>query len=153
MNWIIGKSEKIQFHTYLDEIIAPIRDDVRDFNWIIADVEFASWNEGLPVNMDDEYFILSPDKFKELLDAHVQFWWGVILGVSKAFDIVLDETKLPFAEGNGSIWKNGNIQYPDAEIEIVCVDSSYTIVKVKSELLSKKFHDYFPEAVELEKLK
>jgi len=150
MDWIISESEKIQFHTYLDEIIVPIRDDVRGFNWIIADVEFASWNEGLSVNMDEAYFILSSAEFDKLLDANVQFWWGVILGVPEEFDIVLDETKLPFAEGNGIIWRNGNIQYPDAEIEIVCVDSGYTIVKFKNELPSKKFHDYFPEAVELE---
>jgi hypothetical protein len=152
MNWVIGHNGKMQFHTYLDEILAPIRKDIKNFNWIITDVEtYGGHPSNFPINMNDEYFILSPARFDELLDAHVQFWWGVILGVPKAFDIVVDETELPFGEGNELIWKNGNIQYPDAEIEIVCFDSSYTIVKFKTDLLSKKFHDHFPEAVELEK--
>ncbi len=151
MNWVIRYSEKIQGHTYLEEILAPIREDIKDYNWIISDTEFGSWNEELAVNMDEEYFILSATKFDELLDANVQIYWGVILGIPKKFDIVIDEANLPFAEGNGLIWKNGNIQYRDAELEIVCFDSGYTIVKFKSEVLSKKFHDYFPEAVELEK--
>ena len=151
MNWVIRYSKKIQGHTYLEEILAPIREDIKDYNWIIADLDFGDWNEELPINMDEECFILSPAKFDILLNANVQIYWGVILGIPKRFDIVIDEANLPFAEGNGLIWKNGNIQYPDAELEIVCVDSGYTIVKFTNEDLSKKFRDYFPEAVELEK--
>jgi hypothetical protein len=49
------------------------------------------------------------------------------------------------------VWKNGNIQHPNAALEIVCFDSGYTIVKFRDEKLSDKFKAYFDEAIELEK--
>ncbi len=66
-------------------------------------------------------------------------------------EIQLDENNLPYAEGNNLIWKNGNLQYQGAEIEVICVDSGYTIVKFTKEDLSEKFKAYFEEAIELEK--
>ncbi|MEO7214796.1 hypothetical protein [Mucilaginibacter sp.] len=67
-------------------------------------------------------------------------------------EITIDENAIPLAEGNELIWKNGNLQYPDAAIEIICFDSGYTIVKFTDERLSAKFKAYFgDEAIELEK--
>jgi hypothetical protein len=63
----------------------------------------------------------------------------------------VDEEHLPYAESNDIIWKNENIQHPNAQIEIVCFDSGYTIVKFRDEHLSNKFKAYFDEAMELEK--
>ncbi|WP_448702486.1 hypothetical protein ACFGVR_09050 [Mucilaginibacter sp. AW1-3] len=150
MNWVIRYSDKIKFHTHLHEVLAPLREEIKDYNWIITDVETGPYPEGFLINREDECFILSPAQFDQVLNADVQFYWGMILGVPKVFDIVVDNANLPFVEGR-LIWKNGNIQYPEAELEIVCFDSSYTIVKFANEELSKKFHDHFPEAVELEK--
>jgi hypothetical protein len=67
--------------------------------------------------------------------------------------VKLNVNDLPYAEGNAMIWKNGNLQHPDAEIEIVCFDSGYTIVKFTRQDLSDKFKAYFDEAIELEKFK
>ncbi|MEO6522970.1 MAG: hypothetical protein ABIN91_14910 [Mucilaginibacter sp.] len=152
MNWVIRKSNKILYHTHLNEILEPIIDEVKNYNWILADIEHGGSLVELPINMDEEYCILTPDKFDVILKADVQFYWGVILGIPANKNITIDENNIPFAEGNEFIWKNDNIQYPDAEIEIVCFDSGYTIVKFKSEPLSNQFRAYFPEAIELEKL-
>jgi hypothetical protein len=152
MNWVIYKSQQMQFHTYLNEVLASILDDIKEYNWLIADVEFHSDFEGkLPINMEKDYFILSSAQFDILLKAEVQIWWGTVLGIPKIVEIKLDENNLPFVEGNNLIWENGIFQHPDAEIEIDCFDSSFTIVKFKNEALSNKFHQNFPEAIELEK--
>lgn len=66
-------------------------------------------------------------------------------------DIKVDESNLPGADGNSIVWEEGNIQHPDAEIEIVCFDSGYTIVKFRNRLLSDKFKAYFDEAIDLKK--
>lgn len=151
MNWVIRHSEKIKFHTYLNQILEPILDYVEDYNWLIADVEFHSFYEGkLPIDIDQDYFILSPSEFDVLLSADVQIWWGVVLAIPKNIDIKIDKHNLPFAEGNELIWRDGNIQHKDADIEIVAFDSGYTIVKFKDEKVSDKFHAFFPEAIELE---
>ncbi|WP_295650717.1 hypothetical protein [uncultured Mucilaginibacter sp.] len=151
MNWVIRHNEKIKFHTYLNQILEPILDDIRDYNWLLSDLEYVShFPVKLPIDLEQEYFILSPSDFNVLLNAEVQIWWGVVLGISKNIAIEIDKDNLPFAEGNELIWKNGNMQYRDAEIEIVAVDSGYTIVKFKDEKVSDKFHAFFPEAIELE---
>ncbi|WP_040625784.1 hypothetical protein [Mucilaginibacter paludis] len=141
------------YHTHLDQILKPILDDVGHYNWLLADLEYTStFSDKIPVDMDQDYFILAPEEFAELLKADLQIWWGVILGIHPGVEVMVNENNLPFAEGNDQIWMNGNLQYPDAAIEIVCFDSSYTIVKFTDEQLSGKFYTYFPEAIELEKL-
>ena len=152
MNWVIYKSRQMKIHTYLNEVLAPILDDIKGYNWLIADVEFQSTPKGkLPIDMEQEYFVLSPTEFGILLKAEVQILWGVTLGFPKTINVKVNENSLPFVEGNGLLFKTGNFQHPDAQIEIDCFDSSLTIVKFKDEILSNKFHSYFPEATELEK--
>jgi hypothetical protein len=154
MNWIIDKSNKINFHTYLEEILVPLKEDIINYNWILSDLEYGgNYSDETPINMERDYFVLGPEEFNVVLKNHIQFYWGVIIAVPNSFHIQMDETKLPYAEGNNLMWKNGNMQYSDAEIEIICFDSGYTIVKFANENLSNKFKSYFDEAIDLEKFK
>lgn len=152
MNWIIRRSKKLKFHTDLRSLIVPIWDDVKSFNWLISDIEFMSSNP-VPINYDHDYFILSPEEFNVLARADIQIIWGVISAIPATQLIQIDENNLPYAEGNDFIWKDGNIQQQQAVIEIICFDSSYTIIKFKNMDLSTKFKNYFDEAIELEKFK
>ena len=153
MNWVIRKTEKLSCHTDLNGLLKPIYDQINKYNWLLSDLEFNGSDNfaELPVNYEEDYFILSPPEFKRLVDTDIQTIWGVILGIPTGKDINIDENKLPYADGNGVIWEEGNIQHPNAEIEIVCYDSSYTIVKFTDNLLSNKFKAYFDEAIDLKK--
>ena len=152
MNWIIRYSDKMEFHTHLNIVLKPIWNEVKEFNWLISDLEyFPDYAKDLPVNHDQDYFILSPAEFKVLVDLDPQILWAVILGIPKEDLIDVDDDNLPYADGSATVWKNGNIQHPKAVLEIVCFDSGYTIVKFKDEKLSGKFESYFDEAIELEK--
>jgi hypothetical protein len=153
MDWIIRYSKKMRSHTYLNVILAPFEEQIDNYNWVLTELEYNSNTEGLPVDLDTNYFILSPVDFNILLKADIQIWWGVILAIPISHEVKLDIDDLPYAEGNKLIWKNGNLQHPDAEIEIVCFDSGYTIVKFTRQDLSDKFKAYFDEAIELEKFK
>jgi hypothetical protein len=153
MNWIIRNSKKLRWQTDLTELFKPIYKEIENYNWILSDIEYngtSTYND-LPINYDHDYFILSPKQFRKLVDIDIQIYWAIILGVPIDIEIKIDENELPYADGNGLVWKNGNIQYPDASIEIICFDSGYTIVKFKDETLSDTFKEYFDEAIELEK--
>ncbi|MFD0748648.1 hypothetical protein ACFQZS_00750 [Mucilaginibacter calamicampi] len=150
MNWIIRESNKLLSHTHLNGLLKPIYDEVKDWNWLVSDVEYISNTEDLPINFDYDYFILSSIQFQQLVNADPQIIWGVLLGFSDGKLINVDEENLPYSEQNPLIWKNGNIQHPNAMIEIICVDSGYTIVKFRDEDLSNKFKAYFNEALDLE---
>lgn len=151
MNWIIQYTEKLKFHTNLKEILKPILADIKSFNWLISDIEFIS-DKYLPINHEEDFFILSNENFNEILNSETQIIWGVICGFPKNQKIIIDKNSLPYTEGNDSIWEDGNFQVENAVIEINAFDSTYTIIKFKNEILSEKFKLYFDEALPLNEL-
>jgi hypothetical protein len=152
MNWIIHKTKKLRCHTLLAELTKPLQPYLKQYKWVFSDLDFITNHlPYLPINFDQDYFILSADDFQKVADGDVQIIWGVLIAVPENEEIFIDENKWPLVEGNDNIWRNGNMQLKNAEIEIDCFDSSYTIVKFKSEEMSKAFKDYFSEAIELEK--
>lgn len=152
MNWIIRNTNKIEFHTNLKEILKPISTDLDNYNWLLCDLDFIS-DKKLPINFDEDYFILNNEDFQRIVDSQTQIIWGVISAVPKNIDLKIDKDNLPFVEGNDLVWKNSNLQVNNSEIEIIAFDSSYTIAKFKNQSLSEKFRKYFDEAIELEKFK
>lgn len=149
MNWIIQKTEKLDFHTDLKELLKPIIKEIESYNWVISDFEFVS-EKILPINHEEDFFILSNQEFNEILNSKTQFIWGVICGFPKNEEIVIDNNNIPFAEGNDLIWQNENLQFHNSTIEIIAFDSTYSIVKFKDQNLSDKFKNYFNESIELE---
>lgn len=88
-----------------------------------------------------------------IVDAHdVQFIWGVLSGFSPG--VTPDLTSLdpyPFADGNEALWRPDlQIQHPLADVEIVCWDSSATILLSRDDDITRRFRLYFPEAVDLD---
>ncbi len=152
MNWIIGNSNKMRYHTNLFEITKPFKEQIDNYNWILSGLDLLTNKlSDLPINFEGDYFLLSPTDFKKLVESNTQIIWGVILGVPQNLSISIDLDNLPFVEGNDNIWLPGNLQFNFAEIEIDCFDSSYTIIKFISKELSQKFKNYFEEAIELDK--
>jgi len=152
MNWIIRKTAKMDFHTNLKAILSPIKDEIKQLDWLISDLEYNNIYrvENLPVDYDHDYFLLPAEQFDRLVAADMQIIWAVILGIPETHATTVDLENLPYADCNAEVWKNGCIQHPDAIIEIICFDSSCTILKFKDQALSDKFKTHFDEAKELE---
>ena len=150
MNWIISKSEKIEFHTNLSAVLKPLEDVLEDYQFFISDYLFISENKNLPFkNFSSNYEILSADMLKEILKDKVQFIWLYLAAIPKSEKILIDEENLPYIEGNPDIWEAG-FQMKNAVFELYAYDSSYTIVKFKNQEHSELFKDYFREAERLE---
>jgi len=151
MDWEIRNTDKFRCHTYLKEILKPIIDDIGDFDWLVSDLNYIAFTDAdLPINFEEDHFIFSNKQFMQLLDIDIQFLFGVFLAIPVNVKIHVDTDHLPYADLNQIVWKKGNFQHPDAKIELICFDSSSTIVKFKDESLSIKFHNYFKEALVLE---
>ena len=154
MNWIIRSTKKLHCHTNLNNLLDSSWIDISEFNWLVSDLDLVNFSKRtLPIDMRENYSILSSENFKELIESNAQIIWGVISAVSKNTHINIDENDLPFVEGNDLVWENGNLQVNNSEIEIIAFDSSYTIVKFKNQSLSEKFKKHFDEAIELDKYK
>ena len=151
MNWIIRNTSKLKYHTNLDILLEPIKEDIGRFKWLVADLEInTSELEQLPINHSKDWFLISSDEMEKIRKTDAQIVWGAFSAIDRDVDIIVTEDILPFAEGVEEIWENGNLQVKHSEIEIIAWDSSYTIVKFTDEKLSKKFREYFDEAIELE---
>ncbi|MDI9862817.1 hypothetical protein QM480_00670 [Flectobacillus sp. DC10W] len=154
MNWIIRNTSKLKFHTNLKVLLEPIQDEISNLKWLISDLEMNTYQlKYLPVNHDKEWFLISAEEMKVLCKTEIQIIWGVFVGILETQEIEPSQIDLPFADGNGQIWENGNLQVEHSKIEIIAWDSSYTIVKLTDPIMSEKFKAFFQEAIELEKYK
>jgi len=154
MNWIIRNISKLRFHTNLEILLKPIENDIQRFNWLINDLEINSSEiDSLPISHGKDWFYITSEQMEELRISNTQIIWGAFSAIDSQKQIEITDEILPFAEGVQQIWKNGNLQVKESEIEIIAWDSGYTIVKFKDEELSNKFKNYFDEAIELEKYK
>jgi hypothetical protein len=81
----------------------------------------------------------------------IQWVWAVLSGFRKGVEIDLDHLEVyPFADGNERLWRpSPAIQHPEAEVEIVCWDSTSTLLLSRDEDLTRSFRTFFPEAVDL----
>ncbi len=81
MNWVIDKSKKMPYHTYLEQLLKPLDEYLDSYNWLLCDIEGGGDLSNLPIDYEQEYFVLSPQEFRTILDNYFQFWWGAILGI------------------------------------------------------------------------
>lgn len=138
----------------MEILLEPIKYDITDLKWLISDLDInTSEMEKLPISHEKDWFLISSQEMKTICETDTQIVWGVFSGIDKKKELKTDGIEIPYADGNGEIWKNGNLQVENSKIEIIAWDSSYTIVKFSEKKMSDKFKEYFDEAIELEKFK
>ncbi len=156
MNWIIKDTKRIGRHTDLSTLLNEDWIEIEKYNWFLSDLDIINFDDyegkSLSIDFREEFHLPNFETFTEILQANIQIIWGVISAI-KNESPQFDTKNLPYVEGNGEIWNDNYFQIPNALIEITAWDSSYTIVKFRDENLSKKFKNYFPEAILLSEFK
>jgi hypothetical protein len=83
-----------------------------------------------------------------------RFDWGVLSGFPPTVKLDLERLEVePYADGNPGFWvARPQVQHPLAEIEIVCWDTSATLLLCREQCrpLAERFRRYFPEAIDLD---
>jgi hypothetical protein len=127
----------------------------REFNWLLTDLELNCYPPGLtdrPVVRSSDTRWLSGTELTEIVKEYeIQFIWGALSGfrLGVATDVATLGT-YPYADGNRALWEpNVSIQHPLAEVEIVCWDSTATLLLSHDDDLTYRFRRFFPEAVDL----
>ena len=152
MNWIIKNTNKLRYHTDLYNLLKPIENEIKDLKWLVSDIEIIQSNtEKLPIDNNEKHFLISSREMDIIRKNNTQIVWGVFSGIDKNIELKIELIKLPYAEENLELWKNGNLQVKNSKIEIIAWDSSFTIVKFSDKKLSDKFKEFFDDAIELEK--
>ncbi len=150
------------YYTDLRLVFEAIGDRQRKFNWFVTDLDYVRLghtSDGPGPFDGPEGFVdrgphwLEGGELTRIVQEHkLQFVWAVLSGFRPGitFDRVLLEVE-PFADGNRGFWvARPEIQNPLAEIEIICWDSTLTLLLCRDRSLSECFRRFFPEAADLD---
>jgi len=140
------------YHTDLRLVFEALGGRQREFNWLITDLELNYYPPRLRNTSREQATWMEGAELSEIVNANdIQFIWGVLSGFRS--EITIDISALnprPFADDNRRLWSpEVAIQHPLAEVEIVCWDSGATLFLTHDDDLSRRFREFFPEAVDL----
>ncbi|MEZ6116842.1 MAG: hypothetical protein R3C28_09755 [Pirellulaceae bacterium] len=146
-NLIIEKSPTIPWYTDLHPFFALIESTIRSHRWLWSDVDV---NRALPLPDDtfDPYVVDGSTLF-DFAAGRPQFNWSVLSALP--FDADVDPTAIPreavpYADGNPDFWHGSpRPRYTDALFEIVCWDSSATLlIGTDDQQVLDAFHAAYP---------
>ncbi|MES2459200.1 MAG: hypothetical protein V4671_01355 [Armatimonadota bacterium] len=157
MNTILIESPRMLYHTDIALVFQALDGRQNEFNWLLTGFEGhgvgKSWGVTLPDIFDGEPQLIRGEELSRIVETiNIQFIWGCLSGFGP--EVVLDPCNLevePWADGNPMFWKEGvSPQHPRATVEIVCFDSSLTLLLSKDRDLSRRFCAFFPECRDLD---
>lgn len=149
MNWIIRSTKIVELHTNLYEVLKPIWEGLSDYDWVLTDLDFLSDDE-ISINFDKDYFALNSKEFETLYQSRTQIIWGIISAVPTNTQLDLNLIA-NLSVDDENTWKPNQFLIKESFLEIVAVDSAYTIIKFKDEKLSNQFKEYFQDqAIDLQ---
>ncbi|MHC4821704.1 MAG: hypothetical protein ACYTDX_08315 [Planctomycetota bacterium] len=153
---ILGESERVSLHTDLAAIVEALGDRITEFDWLTTDLETNIPEGDWPGELEfgDEVPVITGKSLLALSrrEDWIQFTWGILSGLPRGMRIdARDLGHPPFANGNTTFWKGDPVlQFPGALVEIVCWDSTYTLLITGDDDLTQRFRAYLPEARDLD---
>ena len=150
MNLIAEKTPRIEWYTDLYPFFCEIESIVRSHAWLWTDIDI---NTQLPILEDKPGVIwISGDAIFEFTANHPQFIWSVFSAISSA---TVDAAKaldcIPHADGNPDFWVGSPTpQHPNAVFEIVCWDSSATLLIGADQTIANAFRRAYPDVRDLD---
>ena len=151
MNTILWDSKKMQYHTSLGVIFDALEGRQNELNWLITDYECNYYPKLL--ERRPERIWISGENLTILVEheQHLQFIWGVLSAFPKSVVLDIDNLSIePDIIMNNDLWEVPKVRHPLAIAEIVCWDSSATMLLSKDDDLTRRFRNYFPEAEDFE---
>lgn len=142
MNLVLESSERVPFYTDMRSTLTAMGVEASAYDWFVSDVET---NVAVPT-LDLGDIWVTGDELSRMLARDIQFIWGVFSAVPRG--IRFDVPVPPAADGNSSFWQPPEVQ-PQLEgacFEIVCWDSSATVLVGVSPKQAERFLTTYPEA-------
>lgn len=142
MNLILERTDRVNFYTDMRVVFEAAGLRASAFDWYLSDVETNYY--GADFSNDDRW--ISGLELEEFLSAHtVQFIWAVF----SAFPVGYrrDITDAPYVDDNPLYWQGVEVspQLSDALFEIVCWDSSATMLICLPDDARTRFTSVYPE--------
>jgi hypothetical protein len=145
MNLVLESSEQVPIYTDMRSTLTAMGVDASVYDWFVSDVET---NITVPALVDGDVW-MTGDELSRMLAHDVQFIWGVFSAVPRGYRFEVPVP--PAADGNSSFWQPPEVQ-PQLEgacFEIVCWDSSATVLIGVSSIQAERFLTTYPDTTPL----
>ncbi|PWJ33503.1 hypothetical protein [Sediminitomix flava] len=157
MALILENTNQVEFHSDLNNLISPFKEKFKSLNWLVAEQDYLILDSSdskftNKINLDSDFFQFDGHELLDILEGHnIQFNWGIFCGMTNRLNYIREED-LPFADGNSRIWSHPDeFFYSNSEIEIICFDSSLTVLKFRDHKIEESWRRVFTDAKKLEK--
>lgn len=145
MNLILEYSSLVPFYTNMRTTLSAMGVDPNEYDWFVSDIET---NISIPALADGDVWVSGSELF-QMLSHDIQFIWGVFSAFPKGteFEVLVS----PGADGNTNFWQSPEVrpQLVGACFEIVCWDSSATVLVGISVVQAERFLATYPDALPL----
>ncbi|MBO9689774.1 MAG: hypothetical protein J7598_24500 [Mitsuaria chitosanitabida] len=144
MNLLLDSSSAVPYFTDVGATLRAIGVSASEFDWYVSDVDTNFKPAGLSWS---DHWMTGPELAAVLSHADLQFNWAVFSAFPRGTRI--DVVEAPSADGNPEFWRDDGTLRPqlkDASFELVCWDSSATILIGISESQAARFCRAYPEA-------
>jgi len=155
MTLILEKTNQVEYHTDMNVMIQPFREELKSMNWFLSNqdymlLDYEEKGDLDKLNHESPVIFFDGSELLEILESRsIQFNWGVFCGTYEKVNFE-DDQEIPYADSNPSIWTQpSEFLYPGSQIEIICFDSTSTIVKFRDRQLAEKWNAEFIDAEEL----
>ena len=125
MNLILENTDQVSFFTDMELVFNALGLSAADYDWYVSDIET---NCSASMFSQDNRWISGQELQELLANSDIQFIWAVFSAVPKGVHFVVETP--PYIYDNPSYWSAEEVrpQLEGALFEIVCWDSSATIL-------------------------
>jgi hypothetical protein len=156
-NLLLSGAKSMPYFTDMRAIFDALPGACGRYDWLISDLDWI-WlsrdkDDGSPDKslVGSTVLISGEELLKIIQSSQIQFVWAVFSALPKGVEPRLDERNLPFAEGNPDLWSGSpKPQLAEALFEIVCWDSTETLLIGLDDDSARSFKEAFPTAVDLD---
>lgn len=149
-NLIVEGSQAVSWYTDLYPFFSLVEPTIRQHIWLWSDIDL---NTELPIECKGTNVCwISGDSLFDFIRKRPQIKWSVLSAIPATLKAAASSsTIIPFADGNPDLWHgNPSPQHPLAAFEIVCWDSSATILIDADANLATAFRSAYPAAADLD---
>lgn len=143
MNLILEKSDQVDWFTDMAATFSAMGVDPRAYDWYVSDIET---NAPVPLLGEGDTWVTGDALATALLGAPIQFVWAVFSAFLPG--VRVEVLSAPRADGNARFWRPPEAvpQLPGACFEVVCWDSSATLLVGVSQEQAASFLRAWPGA-------
>ena len=133
-------------HTDMAKVLGVVGGFSKGCFWQVSEPETNYWPDP---RFKEDVFIISDQELRTVLGAHdVQFDWAVFSALPVRPIRPQPVADRPYAAGNGAIWQDQPVvQHPSALFEVICWDSTATMVVSNIDGPVEAFMQVFSDAV------